>query len=389
MPIKKNSKKIQDFDELKVISDISTLFASTLELEHTLDETISLVSRLTKADACFLYLQDLSTHELVLSASKTPHPKEIGHLRLKVGEGITGWVAKHHKIIAISKEAHLDPRFIGSLPEDRFEAFLSIPIMIKNGLVGVINVQHKKPHVHSPRLIDLLSTIGTQVGSAIETARLYNETQKRAKTLETLTAVSHTITEDRYPEEIMQLIVNMTAQMMGSNICSIMLLDEKSQELRIVSSQSLDPGYRGKPPVKLHGSLSGKTILTKKPLQVKDVRRETSYQYRDLAIKQGLVSLLSVPMLYKDKALGLINIYRSTEHIFSNDEISFAQSVANQCAAAIENTRLLSEKLAAQEALESRKLVERAKGILMQQKHITEQESFRLLQRVRQIRTSM
>ena len=86
-------------------------------------------------------------------------------------------------------------------------------------------------------------------------------------------------------------------------------------------------------------------------------------------------------MLYKDKALGLINIYRSTEHIFSNDEISFAQSVANQCAAAIENTRLLSEKLAAQEALESRKLVERAKGILMQQKHITEQESFREIQR--------
>ncbi len=378
---KKSHSKTEEIDELKVISDLSDLFASTLELQHTLNETIGLVSRLTKADACFLYLHDLATHDLVLSASKTPHPQEIGHLRIKIGEGITGWVAKHHKPVAIPKDAHSDPRFMGALPEDRYESFLSVPVMIKNDVIGVINVQHKKPHVHSPRLINLLATIGRQVGSAIETARLYSETRRRAKALEALTAVSHTITQDRYPEEIMQLIVNMTAQMMGSNICSIMLLDEKNQELRIVASQSLDPGYRDKPPVKLHGSISGKTVLTKKAVQIKDVRKEPSYQFRDLAIKQGLVSLLSVPMMYKDKALGLLNVYKPTEHTYAEDEVSFAQSVANQCAAAIENTRLLSEKLAAQEALEARKLIERAKGILMKQKHISEQEAFREIQR--------
>ncbi|MCG3206133.1 MAG: hypothetical protein KCHDKBKB_02860 [Elusimicrobia bacterium] len=379
--MKKILSKKDDFDELKVFSDLSSLFASTLELQQTLNETIHLVSRLTKADACFLYLLDPATQDLVLSASKTPHPHEIGHIRIKMGLGITGWVAKHHRVVAIAKGSHQDPRFLGTLPEDQYEAFLSVPVMIKNNVVGVINIQHKKPHPHSARLIDLLSTVGRQVGSAIETARLYDETRRRAKTLEALTAVSHTITQDRFPEEIMQLIVNMTAQMMGSNICSIMLLDEKAQELRIVASQSLDPGYRDKPPVKLHGSLSGKTVLTKKPLQVRDVRKETSYQFRDLAIKQGLVSLLSVPMMYKEKILGLINIYQSTEHVFSEDEVSFAQSVANQCAAAIENTRLLSEKLAAQEALESRKIIERAKGILMQQKRLSEQDAFREIQR--------
>lgn len=374
--------KIEDeWDELEIFSDLSSLFASTFELQHTLDETISLVSRLTKADACFLYLLDASTNDLVLSASKTPHPKEIGHLRIKMGEGITGWVAKHHKTVAISKGAHSDSRFIGALPEDRYEAFLSVPIQIKNNVVGVINVQHKKMHVHSSRFLNLLSTIGRQVGSAIETARLYKETQRRAKALEALNAVSHTITQDHYPEEIMQLIVNMTAQMMGSNICSIMILDEKSQELKVVASQSLDPAYRDKPPVKVHGSLSGKTVLTKQPVIVKDVRKETSYQFRDLAIKQGLVSLLSVPMMYKNKVLGIMNIYTPTEHHFTDDEASFAKAVANQCAAAIENTRLLSEKLAAQEALEARKTIERAKGILMKQKHITEPEAFREIQR--------
>jgi GAF domain-containing protein len=111
------------------------------------------------------------------------------------------------------------------------------------------------------------------------------------------------------------------------------------------------------------------------------VRKETSYQFRDLAIKQGLVSLLSVPMLYKDKALGVMNTYTPADHQFTAEEISFVQSVANQCASAIENTRLLSEKLAAQEALEARKLVERAKGILMKQKNIPEAEAFREIQR--------
>ncbi len=381
MTTPKRRTKDETVDELKVFSDLSHLFASTLELDHTLNEIVQLVSRLSHADACFLFLRDLATNDLILSASKTPHPHEVGRIRLKVGEGITGWVAKHHKPVAISKNAHEDPRFTSTLPEDQYEAFLSVPILIKNDVVGVINVQHKKPHVYPVRLINLLSTVGRQVGSAIETARLYKETRQRAKAIEALTAVSHTITQDRYPEEIMQLIVNMTAQMMGSIICSIMLLDEKGQELRIVASQSLDPGYRDKPPVNVHGSSSGRTVLTKKPLQVRDVRKEPSYQFRDLAIKQGLVSLLSVPMMYKDKVLGLINVYRPTEHVFSEDEISFAQSVANQCASAIENTRLLSEKLAAQEALEARKLIERAKGILMQLRQMNEAEAFREIQR--------
>jgi signal transduction protein with GAF and PtsI domain len=201
----KRKAKAEKWDELKVISDLSTLFASTLELQTTLNETVALVSRLTKADACFVYLIDHVTNDLVLSASKTPHPQQVGHLHLKIGEGLTGWVAKHHKPVIISKGAHKDPRFVGALPEDIFEAFLSVPILIKNQVVGVINIQHKKSVTHPPRLIHLIATIGRQVGSAIETARLYDETRRRAKALEALTAVSHTLSQDRYPEDIMQL----------------------------------------------------------------------------------------------------------------------------------------------------------------------------------------
>lgn len=377
MPIKKS----ESLDELKIFSDLSTLFASTLELNQTLQETINLVSHLTKANACFLYLYESHTQNLVLSASQTPHPQEVGRLRLTMEEGITGWVAKHQKMVVLSKGAHKDPRFLGAFPEDRYEAFLSAPILIKNNLIGVINIQHKNQHAYSPRLIKILSMICHQVGSAIETARLYDETRRRARAMEALTAVSTTLAQDRYMDDIMQMIVNMTAQMMGANICSVQLLDEKKQELRMVAAQSLDPAYLTKPAVTVNNSLSGKAIKTKQPVIVKDVRKEHSYQFRDLAIRQGLVSLLSAPMLYKSKVLGIINLYKPVEHHFTHEEISFVQSVANQCASAIENTKLLSEKLAAQEALEARKLIDRAKGLLMKVRKLSEEEAFREIQR--------
>ncbi len=377
----KKPQKTDELDELRILADLSTLFSSTLELRQTLQETISLVSRATKADACFLYLSDVNTGDLTLSASKTPHPQEIGQLRLKPGEGITGWVAQHQKPVAIGHDAQKDPRFLKALPEDKFEAFLSVPVLIKSNVVGVINVQHKKAQEYSPRLVEVIGTIGKQVGGAIETARLYEETKRRSKAIETLSAVSHTLSQDHYPDEIMQLIVNMTAQMMRSNSCAIMLLDDKKKELKIVAAHSLDPEYRTKPPVKVQGSLSGKVVLTKQPVVVRDVRKDASYQFRDLAIRHGLVSLVSVPMVYKGKVYGVFNSYTPMEHNFTKDEISFVQSVANQCAAAIENTRLLSEKLAAQEALETRKVVEKAKGLLMKNKNMTEPDAFREIQR--------
>lgn len=373
--------KKEKMNEVRILSDLADLYASALNLDQALQETIHLASRLTGADACFLYLYDPSGKNLILSASKTPHPKEVGQFSLKVGEGITGWVAKHHTPVSIPSGASRDPRFVGAFPEDRFEAFHSVPILIKNKVVGVINVQHKTSFKMPGRLLNLMAMVGRQIGGLIETARLYEETNRRAKALETLSAVSQTLAQDRYQDEIMQMIIQMTARMMGTNICSVMLLDEKKGELKIVASQSLDPEYLGKPHVKVSGSISGRAVLSRQPVYVKDVRTDPSYQFKDIAAKQTLVSLLAVPMMYKNKVVGILNSYKPEEYLFSKDETAFVQSVANQCAAAIENTRLLSEKLAAQEALESRKIIERAKGILMRTKNIGEQAAFREIQK--------
>jgi len=369
--------------ELELLRQISESISCNLDLDDVLNQIIDIVVQITKADACLLYLYDDRNKELILKATKNPHPKLIGRVRLELGEGITGWVARERKLVAIPKNASDDPRFkvFNNLPEDRYHAFLSIPVISKNEVIGVINVQHKRPHHHSVGELALLTTIGHQVGGAIGNARLYEEMTKKAMQIETLSQVSKTIVSSRYLKEILQLIVAMTAEMMNSTICSIMLLDEEKQELEIVATQSLSEDYRKKPNLKVGQSISGRSLKEKRPIAVKDVTREPGYMYADLARREGLCSLLSVPMMIKDRAVGVINSYTSHEHVFYDEEIKILQAVSNQAAVAIENTKLVRRSNEMEEALENRKIVERAKGVLMREKRIGEDEAFRIIQR--------
>jgi signal transduction protein with GAF and PtsI domain len=380
---KSSSRSLSVAEELDLLHRITHIIGSTLDLRTILQEIVALVYGLTKADACFIYLHEPSHKSLVLSASKPPHPGEIDQLRLRMGEGLTGWVAEHKKPLALTKKAHEDHRFkfFHNLPEDKFEAFLSVPILVKEGLVGVVNVQHKKSYAYSEHALKLLTTIARQVGGAIENARLYEETRRKADAIQTLSAVSRTLTSDRYMEEILQLIVAMTATLLGSKICSVMLLDDESRHLRIAATQSLSDAYRNKPPVPVEQSLSGQAVIEKKPICVANVQKDKRFSFPDIAVSEKLVSLLSLPMMFKDKVLGVINTYTAQEYDFSKEDISVMQSVANQCAAAIMQTRLLQEKLTAQEALETRKLVERAKGALMKKRGISEPDAFREIQK--------
>ncbi len=196
-----------------------------------------------------------------------------------------------------------------------------------------------------------------------------------------LSEISKAIISDRYIKEILQLIVTMTAQLMNSKICSIMLLDEKKQELFIVATQSLSQKYINKPNVKVGQSISGKAIKEKRPITVLDVTKEPIYMYPNIAKEEGIVSMLAVPMVIKGKAIGVINVYTDKEHKFTNSEINILQAVANQSAVAIENTRLNRELLETKEALETRKIIEKAKGLLMKELGISEDEAYRLINR--------
>ncbi|HBR14116.1 MAG TPA: histidine kinase [Candidatus Omnitrophica bacterium] len=210
-------------------------------------------------------------------------------------------------------------------------------------------------------------------------ARLYEETKKKARQFDSLVKVSNSITSEDYLDEILNLIVVVTAEMLNSKICSIMLLEETGEELVIKATQSLSEEYKKKPNLKVNASLSGEVIKTKKPIAIYDVQKEKKYRFRDLAVKENLTSMLSVPMIVKDKAIGIITVYTKSPHLFVQEEINVLQLVANQAAVAVENTKLMEEAIKAKTALETRKVVERAKGILMRMNNLSEDAAYRLI----------
>jgi signal transduction protein with GAF and PtsI domain len=370
-------------DEIGLLHHLSEAVSGTLDLDTVLRRVVEMVVDVTSADACLLYLVDATRKELVLRASKNPHPKLIGRITLEMGEGITGWVAKERTPVVISRLASDDPRFkfFHNLPEDRYQAFLSMPMTHRGRIVGVINVQHKRSHQHRPSEVALIETIARQAGTAIENARLYATTREKARQVEMLAQVSQTIASNRYLEEILHLIVTMTAQMMGSTICAMMLVDEERQELTIKATQSLSEAYRNKPPLRIGESISGRAVKERRPIAVYEVACEPGYMYPEVAQQEGLQSLLCVPMLSKDRVIGVINSYTSQPHHFTDEEIQVLSAVANQAAVAIEHTRLMESSLAMQEALDARKLIERAKGALMRSRGLSEAAAFQFIQR--------
>ncbi len=168
-----------------VLHEISSSIASSDPLHVVLQRIVTFVSAVIPCDSCFLYT--LEGDKLILRASKNPHTEEVDHLRISVGQGVTGWVAEHRKTVAISERASEDPRFKAfvSLPEDRFEAMLCGPVICANRVVGVLNLQHRDPYVHTDLQRRLVATIGILVGAEIERARLESENSELTDRLET------------------------------------------------------------------------------------------------------------------------------------------------------------------------------------------------------------
>ncbi|MBL7068290.1 MAG: GAF domain-containing protein [Candidatus Omnitrophica bacterium] len=194
--------------------------------------------------------------------------------------------------------------------------------------------------------------------------------------IKALSEISKAIASDLYLEDILRLVVAVTAQVMGSNICSLMLIDEKKKELVIRATQSVSEEYNKKLPLKIGEGIAGKVARENRPMAVKDITKEREYKYQNIAKKEGLKSLLCIPMSVKGKVIGALNCYTPKTHLFTETEKDILTSIANQAAVAIENTELMVKSRVIREELEARKKIERAKGILMKNKNLSEEEAY-------------
>jgi len=364
--------------QVELLHQISNIVSSNLTLEKMLQQLIGLAVEVTYCDACLVYMVDRHRKEIVLRASQLPHTKEIGHIRMKMGEGITGWVAQNKSVVALSSNASADARFksFQKLPEDTYQAFLSVPLVSDGELIGVINIHHKAQHQHSQEEIALVTFLGEQLGGALSKTNLAERNERANKRMEALAGLAEKINEKNYLDRILQTIAEMVADKLDSPVCSVMLVDEDRQELVISAARCSSEDYLHRLPMKIDDSLIGRVVREGTPIIIPNVLEEKQYRYPELARKTGLASLLSVPMITRQVVIGTINIYTREVHEFTDDEIGFVKVVASQAAIAIENARLMAETLEAKRALEIRKIVERAKGIMQHKYGITEEDAY-------------
>lgn len=173
--------------QVALLHRISSIVSSELSLDEMLGEIVGLAAQVTECDACLVYLIEEESSEIVLRASQVPHAQDLGTLRMKMGEGVTGWVAEHKSVVALATNAGSDNRFkrFGSLVEDTYEAFLSVPLVSGGDVIGVINVHHRETHDHTPEEIAVLTFIGEQMGNATAKSVLADENIRLRQQLET------------------------------------------------------------------------------------------------------------------------------------------------------------------------------------------------------------
>ncbi len=331
----------QKIAQLAALREIGRAINAAWELKATLDLITRRTAEVMDVDSCSIYLLDESGQFLVLKATTGLAGAAVGHARLRLGEGLTGWAAQQGQAVAVADAAG-DPRYkyLPETGERLFRSLLAVPLVNQGRVIGAVNVQTRNYHEYTSDEVELLSLIADLAAGALEKAMLYDQMQRQIAELSTLAEVSETVTSPLYPDEMLELIVEMAARVMHAKACSLLLLDEERGELVPRAIRGLNPAYRSQEPIRVGEGIAGLVAETGQLIAVDDVRRDRRYRYRAFARQEGLCSLLCVPLRVRERVIGVFNCYTGEPHHFTREEIALFSTLANQTALAIENARL-------------------------------------------------
>ncbi len=336
--------------EIAALREISQTISAALDLDSTLQLITRKSAEVMGMDSCSIYLLDPAAEYIVLKATTGLAPESIGRARLRFGEGLTGSAARQGEPVH-SSEAARDPRFVyvPGTREDAFRSLLAVPLRTAGKILGAMNVQTTAVHEYGPDEIELLSIIADLAAGAIEKATLYDNMRRQIMELSTLAEASKAITSPLYLEEILRLIVEMATGMLDARLCSLMLLDEQSGELVLTASHRAGERYHGRPSLRAGEGIVGLVAQTAQPITVTDVLDDPRFVHKEMAREEGLRALLAVPLVVRDKVIGVFNCYKDRPHQFTKDEISLLSTLANQTALAIENSSLIVRSVVVRE----------------------------------------
>src|SRR5271156_1566746 len=334
-------------ERLQLLYQVGNVIHSTLDSQEALQLIVSEAVRLMGASSGSVVLINPTSGFLEISASQNL-PSAATKLKLRVGEGVTGWVARHGKPARVG-DVTQDPRYVAARRGVKSE--LAVPLEVNGETRGVINVDSDRADAFSAGDQDFLEQLAVKAAKVIHNTWLYEQLRLKVHLFESLSSVSRAINSTLNLDEALRVITREACELMRARMCSLMMLDESREWLDLRASYGASDTYIKKPRLNVEESLLGVVARRKKPMQVANVQTSGRYQNVEVARRERLVSLLSVPLLFAGQSIGTLNVYTSRPYHFSNEEIRILSALAELSAIAIEKARLYERVVDVEEQL--------------------------------------
>jgi signal transduction histidine kinase len=342
-----NTKSNLPVDRLNLLYQVSKVIHSTLDSQEALQLIVSEAVRVMRAASGSLALINPTSGLLEIHAAQNLTPS-ARKLKLRVGEGITGWVAQTGQPIRVA-DVTKDKRYVSVRREVRSE--LAVPLEVQGEVRGVINVDSDREGAFSVEDQELLEELALQAVTVIKNTWLYEQLRLKVRLFESLASVSRAINSTLNVDEALRVITKEACELMRARMCSLMLLDETREWLELRASFGAGAAYIKRPKLNANESLIGVVVRRKRPMQVANVQVDARYQNVEFARREGLVSLLSVPLIFSGQSIGALSIYTANYYTFSNEEISILSAMAELSAIAIEKAKLYERIVDVEEQL--------------------------------------
>jgi signal transduction histidine kinase len=335
------------YERLNLLYQAGNAIYATLDPQEALQLILTQAVRQMRASSGSVVLINPTNGFLEILAAEGL-PANAAELKLRVGEGITGWVARTGKPARVG-DVTKDPRYIMLRREVRSE--LAVPLEVGEEVRGVLNVDSDRAEAFSGEDQELLLALARQAARVIHNTWLYEQVRLKARLFESLASVSRTINSTLDLDDALSVITREACVLMQARVCSLMLLDESREWLDLRASFGAGAAYVNRPRLSVEESLLGIVVRRRKPLQIENVQVSSRYQSVEVARGEGLVALLSVPLLYGGQAIGTLSVYTGQPYSFSNEEIHILSALAELSAIAIQKARLYERVVDVEEQL--------------------------------------
>jgi signal transduction histidine kinase len=334
-------------ERLELLNQVGHVIHSTLDAQEALQLILREAVRLMRASSGSVVLVNPTSRFLEIQAAHGL-PPDLADFRLPIGVGITGWVARTGKPARVG-DVTRDRRYVRLRMEVRSE--LAVPLLLNNEVRGVLNVDSERADAFTADDQALLEELALQAARVIQNTWLYEQLRLKVRLFESLASVSQTINSTLNLDDALSVITREACQLMDAKMASVLLLDESRDWLELRASHGAGAAYLNRSRLSLAESLVGNVVRRRRPVQDMNVQTSGRYQNVSMARQEGLVALLSVPLVFGGQALGVLNVYRGEPHIFPNEEVRILAALAELSGIAIEKARLYERIVDVEEQL--------------------------------------